>query len=90
MRCEVRARRTSHGTELEGFVHSDRPTSGSYRLVISQSGANSSDIEQSGEFDAAPGESVSLGLAEVSGGRLHARLTVEDENGDRCADEFHS
>lgn len=90
MRCEIRARRTSHGTEFEGFAFADRPISGSYRLVISQNGANSTDIEQSGEFDAAPGEAVSLGVAEVSGGRLHARLTIEDEFGGHCSDEFHS
>lgn len=91
MHCEVRVRHTGRGVELEGFVHADRPTSGSYRLVVSSGGANSSDIEQSGEFDAAPGEAVSLGLAEIGGGgSVRARLTVEDENGARCSDEYRS
>jgi hypothetical protein len=90
MHCEVRARHTDRGVELEGFVHADRATSGSYRLVVNGGGANSSEIEQSGEFDAAPGEAVSLGLAEIGGGRIHARLTVEDQSGARCVDEYQS
>lgn len=75
--CDIRVRDGAGGVVLEGVVRSGVPVSGSYSLVVTTSGGGgSSDIRQSGEFDAAGG-ATPLGMVTVSGGgRYTARLEV--------------
>jgi hypothetical protein len=78
-RCEIRAEPTGRGVVLEGLVFADVPLSGRYRFRVSQNGAGgSSQINQGGEFDAAPGAPESLGTVSLASGpgSFTATLTV--------------
>lgn len=78
-RCEIRAEPNGRGVQLEGLVFADVPLSGTYRFRISQRGpGGSSQINQGGEFEAAPGEAQSLGVVSVGSGptSFTATLTV--------------
>lgn len=90
--CAVVARRTSHGLELEARAQADAPFEGSYRFVIRKSGrAGSTDLEQGGPIALEDGARATLGHNEISaerGARVHAELTLADEDGVACSDEF--
>lgn len=78
-RCEIRAEPNGRGVVLEGLVFADVPLSGSYRFRVSQNGAGgSSQINQGGEFDAAPGAPESVGTVSLGSGpgSFTATLTV--------------
>lgn len=79
LRCEIRVHEQSAGVTLEGVVHANAAVTGSYRLEVSKTGGGgSSDISQSGEFSAGPGELGSLGTVMLGGdpGAYVARLEV--------------
>lgn len=80
--CDIRVRDGASGVVLEGVVRSGAPVSGSYSLVVTTSGGGgSSDIRQSGEFDATGG-ATPLGTVTVAGnGRYTARLDVRWPHG---------
>lgn len=87
MTCRIDIKERSGTTVLEGVVVSKSPISGSYDLVITKSGGGgSSDINQSGQFDAAAGSETSLGTVMLGGdaGRYKAKLTVRA--GDRAVE----
>jgi hypothetical protein len=92
--CDIRARRTSHGVELEAFARSDAPAMGEFEFIITKDDAGgSSDIAQSGVFDLGGGERQSLGSSEISverGGRYRARLVLSDSGGVICREEVRS
>lgn len=87
MMCDVVATPTRHGVLIEAIVRSPRDVAGSYELSIVQSGANSSEISQSGDFNAEAGSTVTLGQTEMSmdGSHARARLRITDENGAACS-----
>ena len=69
---------------LEGLVFADVPITGTYQFRISQRGAGgSSQINQGGEFEAAPDEPASLGTVLIGSGPngFRARLTVRWRGG---------
>lgn len=77
-RCELRVSKRGGGTTLEGVVIASKAVSGSYRIsVAASSGAGSSDIDQSGEFSASPGQPVSLGVVQIGSGGYAANLTIK-------------
>jgi hypothetical protein len=92
--CEIKTAPTSHGMAISAVLHADRALSGGYELVVTKSGASgSSDVTQSGAFDAVAGESVQLGGAEIGlerGDSVHAMLTLTDANGNVCRQELRS
>jgi hypothetical protein len=92
--CDIRAMPTSHGVAISAVLTADAAVSGDYNLVITKSGASgSSDVQQSGAFNAAPGERVTLGETEIGldrGDRFHAVLTLTDADGRVCRDELRS
>lgn len=78
-RCEIRAVSAGGMTSLEGLVHAAAPVSGSYSFRIRGGGsAGTSNIQQGGEFYAAPGEPALLGSVSLGGrgARYDASLTV--------------
>lgn len=86
--CDVRVRPTANGVLIEPVVRSDANMAGSYSLSIVQSGANSSEIQQGGDFTADAGSTVTLGQSEIGASgasRGHVRLRVQDENGVSCS-----
>jgi hypothetical protein len=79
LRCEIVANPSGGMVALEGVLHTDMPISGSYRFrVVSSGGGGSSNIQQGGEFSAAPGEAATLGTVMIgnSGGRYKATLEI--------------
>lgn len=77
--CRIDVTERSGGTILEGVVSAKSALKGSYSLVVTKSGdGGSSDINQSGDFNAAPGTETSLGTVSLggNGGNYKARLTV--------------
>lgn len=86
--CDVRLRPTANGVLIEPVVRSDANMAGSYDLSIVQTGANSSEIQQGGDFTAEAGSTVTLGQSEIGtdrSSRGHVRLRVQDENGASCS-----
>lgn len=80
IRCEIQVKSRSGGVTLEGIVHANAAVDGSYQLVITKSGGGgSSDINQGGEFSAAPGKETSLGTVVLAGngGSYTATLKVK-------------
>ena len=82
-RCEIRVSRRGGMTTLEGVVMASGSITGSYRLSVTSSGrGGGSDIDQSGDFSARPGEPASLGVVSLGGGGAHtADLTVRWNGG---------
>ena len=78
-RCELKTTKRGGGTVLEGVVIASKAVSGSYRISVAASGGSgSSDIDQSGSFQATPGQPVSLGVVQLGGsGGYSANLTVK-------------
>lgn len=80
MTCQIDIKEHSGTTVLEGVVVSKTAIAGSYNLVVAKSGGGgSSDINQSGNFEAAPGRETSLGTVMLGGdaGRYKAKLIVK-------------
>ncbi len=80
MTCRIDVKKRSGTTVLEGIVVSRTAIAGSYDIVVAKSGGGgSSDINQSGSFEAAPGRETSLGIVTLGGdaGRYKAKLTVK-------------
>jgi hypothetical protein len=79
LRCEIVASRSGGMTALEGVLHTDAVISGSYRFrVVSSGGGGSSNIQQGGEFFAAPNEPATLGTVMLGnpGGKYKATLEI--------------
>lgn len=79
LRCEIVANPSGGMVALEGVIHTDMPISGSYRFrVVSSGGGGSSNIQQGGNFSAAPGEAATLGTVMIgnSGGTYRATLEI--------------
>jgi CsgH protein len=82
-RCQVRVDDDGDSIVLEGVVFARRPTSGSYRLHVSQESAGgSSEIVQSGDFIVESGSAASLGTVSLSNSVYVAELTVQWDDGD--------
>lgn len=76
--CEIRLTQSGGLTALTGIVHASEATSGTYRFLVSQSGAaGSSDITQAGDFSLAAGQSEVVAETTL-GGRagFSARLAL--------------
>ena len=90
MFCDISVVKTSYGVRITPVVRSDRSLSGEYSLTITKSGeAGSSDISQSGPFDAPRGVKQQLGSSEISlerGSRFHAVLKVRAGGREVCRD----
>jgi hypothetical protein len=73
--CELLARPTGRGTELEGRLDARDAFSGSYELRVRGPGVA---VDQAGELSLAAGQSALLGQASLSGNlsSLDASLTV--------------
>ena len=83
-RCEIRVSKRGGTTTLEGVVFSSAPVAGSYRLSVGSSGGSGgSDIDQSGNFSAKPGEPANLGGVNLGGaaGTYSADLTIKWNGG---------
>ena len=91
IRCEILVKSRSRGVSLEGIVHANVAIEGSYQLVITKSGGGgSSDINQGGEFSAAPGKATSLSTVMLSGngGSYTAKLKVNwNGNSTECREK---
>lgn len=77
--CEIRAETSGGMTTLEGVLRADKAVSGSYRFRVKSSGTSgNSDIDQGGEFTAAPGSRETLGSVMLGsrGARYDASLAV--------------
>lgn len=80
MSCRIDIKKYSGTAMLEGVVVSKSAIAGHYDLVVTKSGGGgSSDINQSGSFEAAPSRETSLGTVTLGGdaGRYKARLTAK-------------
>ena len=89
IRCEIHANPSSGGVALEGIVYAKSAVQGSYTFRVSKSGGSgSSDINQSGDFSAAPGAPGSLGTVSLGGGGSYrARLEVTTDGGSASCSE---
>jgi hypothetical protein len=79
LRCEIQVQEHGTSVALQGVVFAKTAVEGSYRLRVTKSGgAGSSDINQSGDFSAGPGEPGRLGTVTLGGdaGSYVAKLTV--------------
>jgi hypothetical protein len=62
IRCEIQVKEHGNSVALEGVVFTKAAIEGSYQLRVSKSGGGgSSDINQSGDFSAGPGEPSTVG-----------------------------
>lgn len=79
LRCEILASSTNGMTALEGVVHANFATRGSYRFrVASASGGGGSNIQQGGAFTAGPEGSATLGRVMLGGNAIYdATLEIE-------------
>ena len=79
IRCEIQVKEHGNSVALEGVVFAKTVVEGSYQLRIAKSGrSGSSDINQSGDFSAGPGEPSTLGTVTLGGdgGSYVAKLKV--------------
>lgn len=86
--CDVLTRPTANGILIAAIVNAANNAAGTYDLSIVQGGANSAEIQQSGDFNAAAGSTVTLGQTEIGtdgASRGHARLRVHDNAGGTCS-----
>jgi hypothetical protein len=84
LRCEIQVKEHSNSVAIEGVVFAKTAVEGSYQLRVSKSGgAGGSDINQSGDFSAGPGEPSTLGTVSLGGdgGSYVAKLTVTWDGG---------
>jgi hypothetical protein len=84
IRCEIHVKEHGHSVALQGVAFAKTAVEGSYQLRVTKSGgAGSSDINQSGDFTAAPGEPSTLGTVTLGtdGGAYVAKLTVTWQGG---------
>ena len=84
LRCEIQVQERGNSVALQGLVFAKTAIEGSYQLRVSKSGGGgSSDINQSGDFSAGPGEPSTLGTVSLGGdgGSYVARLTVTWDGG---------
>lgn len=82
--CDIRIAYEGSSIVLEGLVFAPLPVSGVYEMQISQGGyAGQSNIQQSGDFETAPGADGSLGIVSLSrnSGGYVATLTVHWDDG---------
>jgi len=79
VRCEIRAATTNGMIALQGVVHADVTTSGSYKFrVASAGGSGNSNIQQGGGFSVGPDMPAMLGKVMLgnNGSVYEARLKV--------------
>jgi hypothetical protein len=79
IRCEIQVNERGPSVTLEGVVFAKTAIEGTYQLRVSKSGGGgSSDINQSGDFSAGPGEPSTVGTVMLGGdgGSFIAKLTV--------------
>jgi hypothetical protein len=84
LRCEIQVKERGNSVALQGVVFAKTAIEGSYLLRVSKSGGGgSSDINQSGDFSAGPGEPSTLGTVSLGGdgGSYVARLMVTWDGG---------
>jgi hypothetical protein len=84
VRCEIQVKEHGNSVTLEGVVFAKTAIEGSYQLRVSKSGGGgSSNINQSGDFSAGPGQPSTLGIVTLGGddGSYVARLTVTWDGG---------
>lgn len=85
--CDVQAQRTEHGVLIEGGAFAETDIDGVYELTIISSGANQSEISQSGDVSIAAGQHAAFGESEISferGSRLRATVSLRDADGLIC------
>lgn len=69
VRCEIRAENAGGMIVLQGVVHADADTSGTYRFKVKSTGSGgNSDISQGGSFTAGPDRPAMLGRVMLGGG----------------------
>jgi hypothetical protein len=79
MRCEIQVKEQNSGVALDGVVYASTKMVGEYHLRVSKSGGGgSANIDQTGDFSAAPGAPGRLGtvMLGTNGGSYDAKLTV--------------
>jgi hypothetical protein len=79
VRCEIKVTERGSSIDLEGVVIAKSEIRGSYDFSVSKSGGGgSSDIHQSGDFRAGPGNTATLGTVSLggNGGSYVAKLKV--------------
>ncbi len=84
VRCDVLATSDGGMVTLEGVVHAEMPTSGSYVFrVRSVGGSSDTSINQGGDFSAGPGQPARVGEVTLggSGAIFDATLDVETPEG---------
>lgn len=80
VRCEIAVEQQAGRITLEGFVDAASNVSGSYELLVSQSGGGgNSNIKQGGEFSAGAGSRTPLGTVVLGGdgGTYTAKLKIK-------------
>lgn len=74
--CDIQVSRSGSLVGLKAVVSAPGATSGSYRLRVVSSGANSSTIDQSGDFNVRGGSSVVSSVSLGGSGTYTARLSI--------------
>ncbi len=89
IRCEIRVSEHRGGVSLEGVVYARADVDGTYRLSVkSRGGDGSSNVDQSGDFSASPGQPNHLGEVSLDGGGSYvARLEVRSSAGTASCSE---
>jgi hypothetical protein len=74
--CSIQVSRSGGLVGLNAVVSAQDATSGSYRLRVTSSGGNSSNIDQSGDFSLTGGTTVLSSVSLGGSGTYTARLAV--------------
>lgn len=74
--CDIQVSRSGGLVGLKAVVSAQDATSGSYRLRVVSSGANSSNIDQSGDFSVRGGSATVSTVSLGGSGTYTARLSV--------------
>lgn len=78
LRCEIALEHVSGGTVIEGRVASNTSVNGTYAMAItSRSSGGTSTIRQSGDFEAAPGETTTLSGTRLMGSPASHSVDLE-------------
>lgn len=78
LRCEIRVTPQAGMVALQAIARTDAPISGTYRFhVESVGGADGSNVDQSGAFDAAPGRAATLGSVSLGSNGAGYRATLD-------------
>ncbi|WP_323034709.1 curli-like amyloid fiber formation chaperone CsgH [Pararhodobacter sp.] len=78
VRCEISLEALSGGTMIEGRVSSRTAVTGTYAMAItSRSSGGTSTIRQSGDFEAAPGETATLSETRLMGSPASHSVDLE-------------